>query len=100
MFSINKVVVEPYKNKGKIESEISGGFATIKQKRNLVGLKVLMDSKVLLGESTIMKIEKGSVVYFNEEVLHSYEWAKRTYECPEIKEVFMLAEPGYIVMVK
>ena len=99
MMSINnKLVLEPYKHKGKIKANTSGGFATIAQKSNLVGLKALEYGEFKIG-SKIYPVPKGSMVYFKEDTLHTQEWSTQTYTCNELKESFIIAEANQVVMI-
>lgn len=95
----NKVVVEPYKGSNKPVGKVSSGFATVKQKDTLIGLKVLADFTMKTNSSEIL-IVKGQTVYFSEEVLATHDWAKKTYECDAIEGRFSLAEAAYMVLVK
>ena len=95
----NKLILEPYEGSHKIESNTSSGFATIKQKTTLIGLKVLEDAQFVLPTKEIVNIEKKSTVFFEEEVLYSSAWAKKTYECDGIESRFIIADYSQVVMV-
>ena len=99
MISVNgKLVVEPYKAPNKIEAKITSGYATIKQKNTLVGLKLMADGKVAIGKDMI-EVKKGQVVYFPEEILHASDWAKKKFNLDGSEEQFILAESSYVVAV-
>ena len=99
MISLNKLILEPYTGKGKIEAEVKSGFASVKQKTNLVGLKVLSDAKIFIGNNAI-DIKYGQVVYFKEEILHNNDWAKQTYKSDFIENAFIIAESNSVILIK
>lgn len=92
----NYLVCEPYVGKRGIQSKISRGVSTIQQKNKLVGLKVLCDARI----DKELYITKGSVVYFREDVLCTDPSYTTPMECDSIKESFVLANFGHIVMIK
>ena len=99
MKSLNgKFIVEPYKGSGKLKAKISGGFATVEQKTNLVGLKLLVDAIIPSGSMSHF-YEKGSIVYFSEETLHIGDWSKQTYTLDSIGEKFILAPYSQAIMI-
>lgn len=97
-YSMLQLVLEPYKGRGKIEAQVSSGFATVKQKTNLVGLRLLEDANVIYGTERYT-VPKGSKVYFTEETLHSSPWAKKVFTSDFMKEQFILAEPSAVVFI-
>lgn len=96
----NNLVLEPYKGSNKIETTgVSTGFATVKQKSNLIGLKSLANG-IIVGVGGVQEnVEKGQTVYFEEEQLHAGGWAKKTYTCEGIEGGFILAPGNLAVMV-
>ena len=96
----NKLILEPYEGSGKVVANTHSGFSTIKQKSTLVGLKCLMSTQIVLNDALSFAIEKGQTVYFQEEVLHSSDWSKRTYDCEAIEGKFIIAEEVHAVFVK
>lgn len=100
MISVNnKLILEPYKGDGKIKASVNSGFAQIKQKSTLIGLKVLADASINAANSSF-EITKGSTVYIEEEVLHTQDWSKRTYETEDIDGKFIMVDYHYIRIVK
>lgn len=95
----NKLMLEPYTGKNKIEGHVVTGFATIKQKTTLVGLKLIADGKVSVGKDMI-DVKKGQMVYFTEEILHASEWSKKVYSFEDIEIKFILGESIHAVAVK
>lgn len=96
----NKLIVEPYKGSGKIEARPGNtGYATIKQKSTIIGLKLLADGKIPVG-NTMMDVKKGQKVYFLEEILYAMDWSKKPYNLAGSEEMFMLAESSYVVAVE
>lgn len=100
MISVNnKLMLEPYKSKGKIEARVNSGFATIKQKDTLIGLKLLADGKLAIGKDMV-DVKKGQVVFFPEEILHSHDWSKKTFNLEGSDEKFIIAEAIHAVAVQ
>lgn len=100
MISVNnKLILEPYKGKGKIEAQVNSGFASIKQKSTLIGLKLLADGRVAIGKD-MLELKKGQTVYFSEEILHSQEWAKKTFNLEGSEDKFILAESIHAMAVE
>ena len=95
----NKLILEPYKGSGKIESKVSSGFATIKQKSTLIGLKLLADGKVAIGKDMI-DVKKGQTVFFSEEILHAHDWSKKTFNLEGSEEKFIIAEAAHVVAIQ
>lgn len=99
MISVNnKLMLTPYAGARKIESVVTSGFATIKQKNTLVGLKLLADGRISIGKD-MLEVKKGQTVYFSEEILHANEWSKKTYHFDGSTESFILGESIYVVAV-
>ena len=94
----NRLILEAYKGSGKLESKVKSGFATVKQKDTLVGLKVLADGYVNIGKDTL-KVTVGQKVFFSEEVLYAYDWAKKTYNLEGSETRFIIAESVHAVAV-
>ncbi len=100
MISVNsKLILEPYKDSGKIEARVTSGYATIKQKSTLIGLKLLADGKLSIGKDMI-EVKKGQVVFFPEDVLHASDWAKKQFNLDGSEEKVILGEASYAVAVK
>jgi hypothetical protein len=90
--TVNRLMVEVYKNKNKIQADIQNGWASITQKKNIVKLEVLSDAVLFFGSDSI-EVEKGCKVLVKEAILHT--------QCKEINELdgkeFMLLEMGMII---
>ena len=98
MISLNgKLLLKPYEGEKKVGAKITGGFATVAQKSNLIGLEVLSDFNRDTEGSPIIK--KGDTVYFSEEILYASDWARKTYECAAIEEKFIIADIGSAICV-
>lgn len=95
----NKLILEPYKGKNKIEAQVSSGFATVKQKSTLIGLKLLADGIVMVGKDT-MSVNKGQTVFFPEEILYAHDWSKKTFNLEGSEEKFIIAEALHAVAVE
>ena len=98
-YTTNKLALEPYEGSGKIEAQVSSGFATVKQKTTLVGLRLLADVRIIQNGSILLCVGKGAKIYFTEETLHAAAWSKKTYECAAIEGKFILAEPSQVELV-
>lgn len=96
----NRLMLEPYVGSNKIEAVgVKTGFATVKQKSSLIGLKVMADGLISIGNHT-QEIKAGQVVFYEEEVLYTNGWPKKTYTCTGLKDKFVLAPVNQIVMIK
>lgn len=80
MYTVDKLALEPYVGSNKLEAKgASTGFATVKQKTNLVGLKLVYDAEIVRGNE-VVSLSKGSVVFFTAETLHTADWPKKIFE--------------------
>src|SRR5271165_7177778 len=91
----NRLIVEPYQ-KSQLKSKVVNGFASVEQKSNLQGLKVLMNAK--LNDGSI--VPKDSVVFVKEEVLHSQPWAQKTYECKSLVGKFLIVDLSAVEFIE
>lgn len=91
----NRLIVEPYQ-KSQLKSKVVNGFASIEQKSNLQGLKVLMNAK--LSDGSI--VHKDSIAYIKEETLHTQAWAQKTYESKSIEGKFMIVDITFIEFIE
>jgi hypothetical protein len=97
MMSINnKLILEPYTGTGELKANTSGGFTTITQRTNLIGLKVLSGTKILFG-GEYFPLNEGSIVYFKEEILCTHPWSKEVYECDAIGKPFIVADALFAI---
>ena len=94
----NKLLLKPYTGARKVTANVSGGFATVAQKSNLIGLELIADFQYIVN-SHVERIEKGSVAYFSEEILYASDWARKLYECNSIEEKFIIADIGSVICV-
>lgn len=91
----NRLIVEAYKAEGGLRSEIRNGFATVSQKNNLKGLKVLISAS--LSDGTY--VPAGSTAYIKEELLSTQPWAKNILQSDTLKTQFItvaLSDVEYI----
>ena len=95
----NKLILEPYKGKNKIEAQVTSGFATVKQKSTLIGLKLLADGKVAIGKDMV-DVKKGQTIFFPEEILHAHDWSKKTFNLEGSEQKFIIAEALHAVAVE
>lgn len=98
MISFNKLICSPYTGGKGVNSIVTKGFASVKRKE-LVGLKVLVDAKILLG-TNIVEIKKGQTVYISEENLTINNNYTHAMESEAIEGSFVIAEPNHVVLIK
>lgn len=96
----DKLILEPYQGANKVEAKVSSGFATIKQKSTLIGLKCLASATVPISHDKSLEVSPGDTVYFSEEILHSSDWAKKAHDCDALKKPFIIAPASQVVLVK
>lgn len=82
------LILKPYEGVRKLEAKVSSGFATVKQKTNLIGLELLVDSE---------DYYKGTILYFLEETLYHRPWSKKVFECSEIEGKFIIGLASDVV---
>lgn len=91
----NKVVCEPYKSAGAIKSEIKNGFASVIQKKKLVGLKILVDYS-----DDKRNIPSGSIAYILEERLHATPDYQKSLDSDLLDQPFVLIDFSAISAIK
>lgn len=94
----NRLIVEAYKSDKALRSKVSNGFATIDQKGVLKGLRLLVDAKVVRGD-TVEIVYAGDTIYIREETLHNAAWAKAFLEAPGIEGQFILVDLANVEMI-
>lgn len=101
MMSIrNKLFLEPYKGERKIEASVKSGFATVKQRSSLIGLKLVVPAQVIVSGNVVETLSAGSVAYFEESVLSAAPWAKHTYKAEGLTDKeFIMADYTQAVAV-
>lgn len=99
-FSVNnKLILEPYTGSREIKQQVVSGFSHTKQKTSIVGLKLLEDAKVVIGKETL-ELSKGSVVYFQEELLSTNPSYSAVREMDNVKEKFVIGNFHEAVYIK
>jgi len=93
-----KLFCEPYTGGKALQSEVKSGFATVKQKANIVGLKLKADAIISLGPKTIV-LKKGKIVFFNEETLFNYKNYHTPITHSSIEGEFVIADFAHIVSI-
>lgn len=92
LFSVNnRFVLEPYRSDKGLRANISNGFAMVDQKIKVVGLKLLSEARITVG-NTVHIIPKGMIAYLREEVLHTAPWAKKTLESDAVEGQFIIVD--------
>jgi hypothetical protein len=98
MKSINKYIVETYKEDRALKAEVKNGFAMVQQKVTVKGLKLLADAVITMG-GTALEIPAGSVVFIKEGALQSQPWAKAAFSAEGVEGDFMIVEPNFVEFV-
>jgi hypothetical protein len=97
MKSVNgKIICAPYTGTKALKSETKSGFSTVKQRTEVVGLKVLLDSKLPDGT----EIKAGQTAYFTEESLVVHQWPYHHMSCTDIQGQFVIAPAELVLCVK
>jgi len=81
-----KLILEAYEQTG-LKTQIKSGWATVSQKNELVGLKVLVNALLPDG----IEIVAGSLAYIKEESLSTQPWAKARYKTKDSLGEFIIA---------
>lgn len=96
-YSLNsRLIVETYKADRTLKSVERNGFAMISQKVSVVGLKVLVTTK--LSDGTY--IHSGDKAYIREEYLHTSPWAKKVFESDAISEPFIIVDINNVEFIQ
>ena len=99
--SLNRFVLKPYNGDRALKSKNEGGFAIVQQKVSVVGLELLADIEVPLGNTGRSKFfSRGSIVYVKEELLFTQPWALKVYESDAIEGKFIIVDPTHIEFVR
>ena len=92
----NLIVCEPYRGNRGIKSKVHSGVATIQQKTEVVGLKVLKRACI----SSEIYVEAGSTIYIKEEVLYNIKEYSVELSCKDISDPFVLVNFQHVVFIK
>lgn len=97
-FSLNnRFITEQYVKEG-LKSEVKGGIATPGQRDNLKGLKLLVDTVLILsGDERV--IPAGSTVYIKEKALHEHAFFSQPLSCPAIAGKFLIVDLQFIEFI-
>lgn len=97
--SLNKFIVETYKEDRALKATVQNGFAMVSQKVQVKGLKLLAAAKIATN-GNIMHYPEGSTVYIKEAALQSQPWAKQAFTAPEaIMGEFMIVDQAHVEFV-
>lgn len=96
--SINKFIVESYKEDRGLKATVQNGFAMVSQKVQIKGLKLLANVVVAVNGSKI-EYNVGSIVYIKEANLQSQPWAKQVFTSDIIEGEFMIVDSSYVEFV-
>ena len=100
MISINgKLLLEPYVSSGAIKAEIKSGFATVKQKSTLIGLKALHPSKWIDKNGHARSVNRGDTVFLKEEDLHTQAFAKTVFNLDSDQEKFIIVDANSAISI-
>lgn len=96
--SLNRYIVETYKEDRALKATVQNGFAMVSQKICLKGLKLLANAVVAVGD-THFEYPIGSTVYIKESSLQSQPWAKVSFSSESIEGNFMIVDPIHVEFV-
>lgn len=98
----NRLILEPYKTDRALRANVSSGFATVAQKDEVKGLKVLVEARIFegAGRQTSMVIPRGSIAYIREEYLHTAAWAQKVLKADGIEGSFIIVDLQHVEFVK
>lgn len=110
MKSINKFIVETYKEDRALKTTIQNGFAMVSQKVTVKGLRLLADAIITnapavstsvdgISATGPLTIKAGSTVFIKESSLQSQPWAKVTLSAEGIEGDFMIVDPAHVEFV-
>lgn len=95
-FSLNnRLVVEAYKTDKSLKATVSNGFAMVQQKVALVGLTVLIGTKLSDGRF----VPAGATAYIREQLLHTQPWAQTHLQCDTIDKPFIIVDCTHVEFV-
>lgn len=89
------LIVAPYDRGQGVKVEVKSGFATVAQKNDVVGLKLLV--AVNLNGKTY---PAGSTVFFREDDLASKPWAKEIRKVIGEQESFLIIDSKFALMIQ
>jgi hypothetical protein len=96
IFSVNNILIlEPYQQGQGLKEEVRNGFAYVKQKTQVVGLKLLAEARLEDGNY----LPVGSTVYISEELLTTQPWAKNVRNSPGLGKPFIVVEMKFVTMI-
>ena len=94
--SINgRFILAPYASERVIKAKETNGFAMISQKTSVIGLKMLVDTKLNNGDV----VRAGCMAYLKEELLYTQPWAKAVYDSPGVEGKFIIVDQMYVDFV-
>lgn len=96
--SLNKFIVETYKEDRALKATVTNGFAMVSQKVQVKGLKLLAQASVAINGITI-SYPAGSTVYVRESSLQSQPWAKVAFTSEGIEGEFMILTLEHVEFV-
>lgn len=96
--SINKFIVETYKEDRALKATVTNGFAMVSQKVQVKGLRLLADAIIAVNGCETLFME-GSTVYIKEASLQSQPWAKASFTSDAIQGEFMIVDMAHVEFV-
>lgn len=92
----NKLIVESYKKEALRSKEVNG-FAFVDQKLSLKGLRILVSAHLNNGQ---LFVKAGSLAFVKEDLLHTQQWAQKSYECDGIDGQFLIIDVNNVEFIK
>lgn len=96
--SLNKFIVETYKEDRALKATVQNGFAMVSQKIQVKGLKLLAEAKVAIN-GELLHYPAGSTVYIREASLQSQPWAKQAFTSDAVEGEFMIVDQSHVEFV-
>ena len=91
----NKVLCKPFEGNKKAEANVRSGFATIKQRNNVVSLEVLADLKNEKGETLV---NKGNFVNLNESLVIT-KYTSLSLESKHVQGSFIVVDLNDVIYI-
>lgn len=97
--SLNRFILESYKEDRALKTVEKNGFAMVSQKISLKGLRLLADANIMF-QGAYGFYPAGSIAYVKEGALQSAAWAKIAFTAEGIEGEFIIADPLAVEFVQ
>jgi hypothetical protein len=96
--SLNKFVLETYKEDRALKATVQNGFAMVSQKVQVKGLRLLADT-IITSNGQKINYVRGEIAYIKEASLQSQPWAKASFTSDAIEGEFMIVDAAHVEFV-